>query len=84
MANWEKYEVPDWVVKDRNRRLNDSSIADYNNHRLISSAEFMKELEERAIERKKNRKKNSSRTEDFVCSVILVLVLMVVFHMLLF
>lgn len=52
----ENFIVSDWVVEDRNRRLNNSDTDDYGNRKSISSAEFMKELEKRALEKKQSKK----------------------------
>ena len=84
MSEWEKFVVPDWVVEDRNRRLNNNDTDYYNYNARKSSAEFMKELEERALERERNKSKSSSRVEEFVCSVICILILTVIIHMILF
>lgn len=84
MSNWEKFVVPDWVVEDRNRRLNNSDTDHYSDNMSMSSAEFMKKLEERALERERNKSKNSLKVEEFVCSVICILILTVVIHMILF
>ena len=84
MSDWEKFVVPDWVVEDRNRRLNNSDTDYYNGQGGKSSAEFMKELEERALERERNKAKNSSKVEEFICSIICIAIFMVIIHMILF
>lgn len=94
MSEWEKFVVPDWVVKDRNRRLNSNSVGNCSNTESKFSIkkrqalhrgdmdEYMRLINEEYPERN-DKIQSSPILKEVVFSVIFILTLSIIFFYLL-